>query len=58
MKKLVLFAAFAVAISLSACKKAAPQEPAAPGEDAITVVDDAPEGVVDVEEAPAEDVVE
>ena len=41
MKKLVLFAAVAVAMSLSACKKAAPQEPVIPEEEVITVVDEA-----------------
>ncbi|MDR2804661.1 MAG: hypothetical protein LBB85_03320 [Dysgonamonadaceae bacterium] len=63
MKKLVLFAAVIVAISLSACKKAAPAvEPVQ--EEAITVVEEtaaepAGEAVVDttaavVEEAVAE----
>ena len=59
MKKLVLFAAVVVAMSLSACKKATPQEPVVPEEEVITVVDEAAaavEGeVLDVEEAaPAE----
>ena len=40
MKKLVLFAAVAVAMSLSACKKAAPQEPVIPEEEVITVVEE------------------
>jgi hypothetical protein len=62
MKKLVLFAAVIVAISLSACKKAAPAE--AVPEEVITVVDEpaaeeATEVVADstaavVEEAAAE----
>ena len=59
MKKLVLFAAVAVAISLSACKKAAPQEPVVPEEEVITVVEDgAGDAEVVVEEVPAEDVAE
>jgi len=56
MKKLVLFAAV-VAISLSACKKAA-QEPVAPEETPIEVVEPAGDEVVEVEEAPAEVVAE
>jgi hypothetical protein len=61
MKKLVLFAAVAVAVSLSACKKAAPAEEAVQ-EEVITVVEEpaaeeAVEVAVDsaaaVEEAPA-----
>jgi uncharacterized lipoprotein YbaY len=55
MKKLVLFAAVAVAISLSACKKAAPEAPVAPEENVPVVVEDATvEGVVETTEVPAE----
>ena len=57
MKKLVLFAAVIVAISLSGCKKAAPVEPVVP-EEAIEVVEPAGDEVVEVEEAPAEVVAE
>ena len=50
MKKLVLFAAFVVAISLGSCKKAA-QEPAIPDEETPILVEDATvEGVVEVVE--------
>ena len=56
MKKLVLFAAVAVAISLSACKKAAPQEPVLPEEEEIVVIDETiGDEIVEVEEAPAEE---
>ena len=51
MKKLVLFAVVAVAVSLSACKKAAPQEPVLQEDEVIVVVDEAIDGeVVEVEE--------
>ena len=57
MKKLVLFAAVAVAISLSACKKAAPQEEPKPDEEAITIIDDATTGdeVIEVDDVLVED---
>jgi len=55
MKKLVLFAAVAVAISLSACKKTA-QEPAAPVEEVPVVVEEVGDGLVVEEDAPAEEV--
>ena len=58
MKKLVLFAAVAVAISLSACKKAAPQEPVVPEEEVITVVEDGAGEEVIEEVVPAEEVAE
>jgi len=63
MKKLVLFVAVAVAISLSACKKAAPQEPVVPEEEVITVVDEvtgdeAVEAVEVLDEATVEEVAE
>ena len=55
MKKLVLFAAVAVAISLSACKKAAPAQEEPIQEDEIIVVDEATgEEVVEVIEAAEE----
>jgi len=50
MKKLVLFAAVAVAVSLSACKKAAPQEEVVNPEEVVEVVE-AAEEVVEVVEA-------
>ena len=59
MKKLVLFAAVAVAVSLSACKKAAPQEPAISEEEVITVVEEATgDEVVEVVEEVVEEVAE
>ena len=59
MKKLVLFAAVAVAISLSACKKAAPQEPVLPAEEVITVVEEITgDEVIEVIEEVVEEVTE
>ena len=59
MKKLVLFAAVAVAISLSACKKAATTEPVIQDENVPVVVDEGTgDGVLEVEEAPVEEVAE
>ena len=46
MKKLVLFAAVMVAISLSACKKAAPAQPEAE-EEVITVVDPSGDDIIE-----------
>ncbi|MDR2682594.1 MAG: hypothetical protein LBB64_01840 [Dysgonamonadaceae bacterium] len=54
MKKLVLFAAVVVAISLSGCKKAAPAEEAPVQEEITTVVEEPAADAVEAAEAPAD----